>query len=188
MTETFPVVINTMKKEKIMKALVTYFTQTGNTKKIAEAVFSAIDCDKTILPMKEVTSIDGYDVIFIGFPVWNFGPAEPAKKFLFELCKGKNTALLVTHAMPCNSEDAGITKQLGAIMRKCTDAAAGTGLLGVFDCQGELSRPVADFLLKSDNEQLKNFGAMRNETAGHPDDKDINLAVDFTKEIMKKIS
>jgi len=169
-----------------MKVLIAYLSQTGNTKKIAEAVFNEIDCEKNLMTMKDVTSTDGYDIIFAGFPVWSFGPAEPARKFLQEFCKGRKTALLVTHAMPSHPEDERMAQQLGEILQKCEKAAEGTRLIGVFDCQGELSRPVAEFLLKSDNEELRRFGQGRNETVGHPDDADIRNAVIFAREVMEK--
>ncbi len=36
------------------KTLVTYYSRTGNTKMVAEAIFGALDGDKTILPIAEV--------------------------------------------------------------------------------------------------------------------------------------
>nr|MQY61352.1 flavodoxin [bacterium] len=44
------------------KILVTYLSQTGNTKKIAEAIFEDLEGDKTIKPMDEVQKIEGYSL------------------------------------------------------------------------------------------------------------------------------
>ncbi|HOD70354.1 MAG TPA: flavodoxin family protein, partial [Deltaproteobacteria bacterium] len=53
-----------------MKILVAYYTKTGNTKKVAEAIYEALDKnDKTLKPMKEIEDVQGYDLIFCGFPV-----------------------------------------------------------------------------------------------------------------------
>ncbi len=169
-----------------MKALVTYFTQTGNTKKIADAIFHELKCDKNILPMTDVVSTEGYDIIFAGFPVWNFGPAEPAKKFIAERCSGKKTALFITHAMSPKTDDEDINKRLSSILEKCREAAADTELTGIFNCQGELSSPIADFLMKSDNEDLKRFGAMRDLTIGYPKAEDISDAAAFAKGVLDK--
>jgi len=52
-----------------MKALVTYYTDTGNTEKLARAIYEAIHLEKEIKPVADVQSSDGYDIIFCGFPV-----------------------------------------------------------------------------------------------------------------------
>ena len=50
-----------------MKALVTYYSETGNTEKLAKAIFDAIDQPgKEIKPISEVSAVDNYDVIFCG--------------------------------------------------------------------------------------------------------------------------
>ena len=51
-----------------MKALVTYYSQTGNTEKLARAIYDAIHFEKELLPIKEVKSSKGYDIIFVGIP------------------------------------------------------------------------------------------------------------------------
>ena len=52
-----------------MKALVTYYSQTGNTEKLARAIYKAIHVEKKLLPIEELKSVEGYDIIFVGFPV-----------------------------------------------------------------------------------------------------------------------
>lgn len=169
-----------------MKALVTYMSQTGNTKKIAEAIYNEIECEKEIIPIQDVASTDGYDLLFVGFPVINFDAAEPAKKFLFDSCKGRKTALFITHALPANSKDADINKTLQGILEKCKEAATGSKMLGFFNCCGELAQPIANFLLQSPNKELQKFGAMRNETIGYPSYADISNAEKFAKDIIRK--
>ena len=65
-----------------MKVLVTYFSQTGNTKKIAEAIFDEIQTEKEIKPLKDVENLESYDFAFIGFPVHGFGPTKKAADFI----------------------------------------------------------------------------------------------------------
>ena len=50
-----------------MKTLVTYSTLTGNTKKVAEAVFEAVNGEKKLLPVKEVKNHEDYDKIIVGY-------------------------------------------------------------------------------------------------------------------------
>ncbi|TES86447.1 MAG: hypothetical protein E3J89_02635, partial [Candidatus Aminicenantes bacterium] len=79
------------------KILVTYLSQTGNTKKIAEAIFEGLEGDKTIKPMDEVQEIEDYSLIFIGFPVHSHSVPYKIESFLQKIPQGKKIALFSTH-------------------------------------------------------------------------------------------
>jgi len=164
-----------------MKILVAYFSQTGATKKVAEAIYDVITGDKEIRELSDVENLEGYDLAFIGFPIQAFGPAKPGKDFLEEHAAGKRVALFITHASPEDQE--GVKEWLA----RCEEAAAGTDLLGIFDCMGELSQQIADFLLKHDDPMMRSFGERRPETLGQPDGARLQRARDFAREIMDKV-
>jgi flavodoxin len=65
-----------------MKVLVAYMSKTGNTRKVAEAIYEEIERDKEIKRVKEVKDLEGYDLAFLGFPVYNHGPDKKARRFL----------------------------------------------------------------------------------------------------------
>lgn len=115
-----------------MKVLVAYMSQTGNTKKIAEAIFEEIQAEKDIKELKDVASLEGYGFIFVGFPIHYGGPAKRAKDFLEKRVQGKKIALFVTHA---TRED---SKGLQKWLAKCKKAATGADLVGFFNCQGNI--------------------------------------------------
>ena len=48
-----------------MKVLVAYKSVTGNTKKVAEAIFNEIEGEKEIKNLKEIKGIEGYDLAFL---------------------------------------------------------------------------------------------------------------------------
>ncbi|MCJ7807472.1 MAG: flavodoxin family protein, partial [Dehalococcoidia bacterium] len=73
-----------------MKVIVAYMSQTGNTRKVAEAIFEEIQTEKEIKALDELGSLQGYDLSFIGFPIQIYGPAQPAKAFLEEHAAGKD--------------------------------------------------------------------------------------------------
>jgi flavodoxin len=79
--------------------LVTYFTQTGNTKKVAEAVYNNIEGDKQIMPISEVQKEDikDYDLIFIGFPVHSHGVPFAMESFIKKIPRDKKIAFFSTH-------------------------------------------------------------------------------------------
>jgi flavodoxin len=164
-----------------MKVLVAYFSQTGNTKKVAEAIYGGIKQDKEIKKLQDVESLDGYGFSFIGFPLQAFGPAKDAKEFLKAKTAGKKVALFITHAVPEGAP------QLKDWLAKCEKAASGAEIAGIFDCQGELSQAVADMLLKSDDPNMQAFGKMRDSTKGQPDAPRIEKAKAFAREISAKI-
>ncbi len=165
-----------------MKTLVAYFSQTGKTKKVAEAIYESIEGDKELKELGEVESLDGYDLSFIGFPIIAFGPAKEGKEFLEEKAAGRKVALFITHAAPEDQEG------IEAWLDKCRDAASSAELVGFFHCQGELSEAIANALLKSDNPMMRSFGERRPETLGQPDESRLQRARDFAREVMAKIS
>ena len=50
-----------------MKTLVVYSSQSGNTRKLADAVFEAIDAEKEIYPVDEAPDPSGYNPVAVGF-------------------------------------------------------------------------------------------------------------------------
>jgi len=165
-----------------MKVLVTYYSQTGNTKKVAEAIFDGIEAEKEIRPMSEVQSLDGYDLAFVGFPMHGGQPAGEAKPFLEQHAKGRRLALFMTHSAP---EDwPGIEEAKEA----CRAAAAGADVVGMFDCQGELSEAIAGFMAKSGDPELVEAAERRAETAGQPDAERLERARAFAMRTMAEHS
>ena len=79
------------------KILVTYLSQTGNTKKIAEVIFEGLEGDKTIKPMDEVQEIEDYGLIFIGFPVHSHSVPYKIESFLQKIPQAEKIALFSTH-------------------------------------------------------------------------------------------
>ena len=50
-----------------MKSLVVYSSKTGNTKKVAEAIYDALPEPKSIHPVEDTPSVDGVDFLVLGF-------------------------------------------------------------------------------------------------------------------------
>jgi flavodoxin len=167
-----------------MKYLVTYWSQTGNTKKVAEAIFDVLPGEKLLKPFDEVDRLDGFDLIFIGFPIMQFGPPPAAKKFLSTQTKGKNIALFVTHAMLSQSDDPRQQAILHKELDKCCEICAGSSMIGTFHCQGELSEKIADELMASNITMLMEFAAMRPLTIGHPNESELAHAQKFARAVI----
>lgn len=146
-----------------MKVLVTYFSQTGNTKKVAEAIYGCISANKEIKPLAEVSTLRGFDLAFVGFPIHGGQAAGEAQQFLQKHSNGNSIALFITHASP---ED---YPALEECMKNCRETATGANVLGTFECQGELSEVIADFMAKSGDPELVEAARQRATTVGKPD-------------------
>ena len=168
-----------------MKVLVAYMSQTGNTKKVAEAILGEIQVEKDLREIKELDGLQGYDLYFVGCPIQFYGPAHPAKVFLEKHASGKDIALFVTHAAREDSE------HLPPWLDACRAVADGANLVGFFNCRGELDEKVADFMNfmnKSNDPNLSAWTGMRDETVGQPCATRLERARVFAREIMEKYS
>ena len=169
-----------MSLEKETRKLVAYQSRTGNTKKVAEAIFKALPEPKEIKPIKEVNSLEDYDLVFLGFPVHGEGPNPKAKAYLENNTKGKQIALFITHAAP---EDA---PEMPASIQKFKDAAIGADIVDVFDCQGQLSRIIKTVMSVMPNPQIREW-ARKDTSQGQPDASRLEKAAVFAKGVIAKI-
>ncbi len=164
-----------------MKVLVGYMSQTGNTKKVAEAIFDEIEAEKEIKKLKEIKDMEGYNLVFLGFPIHGFGPDKKAKKFLETQCKGKKIALFITHAA---SEDSELIPEW---LAKFKDAATGATIVDMFNCQGQLSKPIKLVMSIHPDSRLRSWAKMDN-SKGQPDAARLEKARVFARKVMKKFS
>jgi flavodoxin len=164
-----------------MKILVAYMTKTGNTKKIAEAIFQEIKDEKEIKNIDEVESLEGYDVAFLGFPIHQMGPDKKTAKLLAKHCvNGRKVVLFITHAGP---EGAPV---LQPMLEKFRQAARGAELIDMFDCQGELAKGIKRIMSILPNAQFRMWAKMDN-SQGQPDQTRIDKARAFSRDVMKKL-
>jgi len=167
-----------------MKVLVTYRSATGNTKKIAEAIFGEIDAEKEIKPFKDVESLDGYDFIFVGCPIEFFGAGKATKKWFDDHLKGKRIGLFCTHGAPEFAP--GVPQWTESLKVAATNA--GAKIVYFFNCQGELSRKVLEMMSADEDpyvRKLASFG--RDGTIGQPDETRVTKAREFARLTMKML-
>ena len=163
-----------------MKVLVAYMSSTGNTKKVAEAIYGEIPGDKEIKRIEDVQGIGSYDLSFLGFPTHQFGPDKKTIEFLEKNCTdGKRVALFVTHCAP---ED---TPEVTEWMAKFKKAAAGANLVGFFDCQGELAKSIEMVMKIAPKKEIR-FFAKNHNSKGQPDEARLMKARAFAREVINR--
>lgn len=163
-----------------MKVLVTYMSKTGNTKKVAEAIYEEIQEEKVMKSIDEVDSIEGYDITFLGFPIHQMGPDKKEEKLLEKHCiDGRNVVLFITHAAPEDAPD------LPPMLEKFRQAARGANIIDMFDCQGELDKMTRRIMSMLPDTRLRRW-AKEDNSKGQPNQARLNQARDFSKNVMRK--
>jgi len=85
-----------------MKACILYFSQTGNTRKFAEAISDSLKIPAVFdITATEPSVVNDYDVIILGTPVHGFNPAVEALAFVESLPdgNGKRAVLFCTYRL-----------------------------------------------------------------------------------------
>jgi flavodoxin len=163
-----------------MKTLITYFSQTGNTEKLARAMHDAIHGERAIMPLKEVQAVDEYDVIFCGFPVQSHCVPGPVAEFIKSIPSGKKLALFTTHGSLRGGQLA------VAAIEQAVSLALKTRVIGTFGCRGKVNDKVIDSLMK--NPEHKAWAMEAQSAASHPDEADIEDGREFARDMMAKAS
>lgn len=158
------------------KILVAYVSWTGNTKKVAGAIFEALKGNTTIKPLDEVQSLDEYGLIFIGFPVHSHGVPFKTEEFIKKIPAGKKVALFSTHGSLTGSR---LSREA---LEHATILASSSKIMGTFTCRGKVSLQAMEVLSKSP--EHKAWVEMAASAQTHPDESDLEDARDFAKWIM----
>jgi len=162
-----------------MKALVTYFSETGNTEKIARSIFEGIHLPaKEILPVNEVENVEDYDLIFCGFPVQASTVPNKVEPFLKSIPENKKIAFFATHGSLRGGQLA-ITAFYYALTLVLKDRVIGT-----FGCRGEVKSSLIDALMQKP--EHKAWAMEAQSAVTHPDEGDLEDARDFAEKMVAK--
>jgi flavodoxin len=84
-----------------MKPCVLYFSRTGNTRHMAEAIAEATKAPIFAMASSEPSVVEDFDMLIVGTPVEGFRPAREALVFVERLPKteGKKAILFCTHLL-----------------------------------------------------------------------------------------
>lgn len=180
-----------------MKILVAYFSETGNTKRIAEAIGEEATagghevCVKVVGKVGE-NQMDDYDILFVGSTCHSSDLAAPVKQFLSRIPDGAKFKLagFVTHSTVMPERDARQKELYERWAGKCPitfDTAAkekGVDFLGFFHCQGAPSPPIEEFIRQSvipNDEEWEEYIA---EARKHPTSEDVDDARVFARDVL----
>ena len=152
-----------------MKSIVIYYTWTGNTKQITEAIHSGMkeisdECDIARLEEVDIRELRNYELIGLGSFVQSYQEPAVVTDFINAMpdLKGKYAFTFCTHGVCAGGY---IAKVIAALRRK------GLTVTGWNDWYGSGFIP---------------FVPKPYYTDGHPDEVDLKEAKDFGREIMER--
>jgi flavodoxin len=158
------------------RTLVTYFSQTGNTRKVAEAIFGEISAEKVLKPMAEVGDLAPFRNLIVGFPVHGHSLPYPVEVFLERVPEGRNVALFSTHGAVSGSVLSREALEYASVL------LSKARVLATFSCRGRVAMQALDVLMKSPENEA--WAEMAPSAATHPDERDLDEARAFARRVM----
>jgi flavodoxin len=167
--------------EEMMKVLVTYFTKSGNTERLARAIYEGViekKASSDMLPLKEVQGLDEYDLIFCGFPVHSSSIPVPVENFIKNVPEDKKIAFFATHGS-LRGGPLAITAFHYAI-----SIARKLKVAGTFGCRGAVDPKIIDSLIQ--NPEHRWWAIEAQSAGGHPDAAELDDAKEFAASMLAK--
>jgi flavodoxin I len=172
-----------------MKILITYFSNTGNTEKVAKSMKEGLtDYDVELLPVKEAdpTTLSSYNIVFIGSGVYASRIDKSVLNLIKKAAPQIPTKLVYfsTHASLNMYQDA--FNKVNTLIQEYD-----CKVVGEFDCVGEnLGIPEETqlaMLEKLPDEQKEKAIKIREENRGRPNEMDLNNAKNFALSLVKNL-
>ena len=181
-----------------MKVLVTYYSETGNTEKIAKAIYEEVaknhDSSLKILKETKISDLDNYDLVFLGSATHSSDLAKPVLNFIKEITEKSKFKIagFVTHAVYLPSEDEEITASHNRWAGRCIQTfeslqeEKGIEFIKFFSCMGAPSPPIEEFIQTSVIPTEEQYNAYIEIVRKHPNEEDIENAKNFAQSVLKK--
>jgi len=181
-----------------MKILITYFSQTGNTEKIAKAIHevSSKNHESTLKGLKKVKigELEDYDLVFIGSPCHDSDLAKPTLRFLKKIPNSPKYVIagFFTHSTFLPEGEERIKMLSEKWSGKCVSTfeelkkKKNVNFKGYFRCQGIPSPPIEQFIHKTIIKDEEEWADFIEEVKKHPNENDIEDAKKFAQDILSE--
>lgn len=148
-----------------MKSLVVYSSQTGNTRRLAQAVFDVFPGEKELCSVDEAPDPSAYDWVAVGFWFKSGKPDPLAADYLAKIGK-QSLFLFATHGAATGS------KHAVQGMEFAKSLASESDVQGTYSCQGEVDPRIVE-KARSKKPEPPVWVADAPAAKGHPNDVDI---------------
>ena len=161
-----------------MKSLIVFSSKSGNTRKLAQAVYAALSSEKAIYPVEEAPEPYGSDLVAVGF--WlQAGQPDPETQAYLKKIGQQKVFLFATHGA---AVDSGHARQAMAAARELLPEA---DIIGEFNCQGEVNPRVLEKVAAKQPPPVWLADAPQAE--GHPDRNDLERLRTVLEECLKRV-
>jgi flavodoxin len=187
-------------KGDLMKTLVAYFSLSGNTQQVARAISEVVLSKGFEVSEKDISEITpngmkDFDLVFLGSACHDADLAEPVKLLLDKIDYSPTFKMagFVTHAttMPDESErnQELYSKWAGRCIETFENFSSQKGFdfLGYFHCQGVPNPLIAEFIHQEIISDESEWDEYFTEVRQHPNNKDLEKAKAFAREIILKV-
>jgi len=182
-----------------MKILVAFYSETGNTEKIARAIYEEASKghEAHLKKITEVTaeSLNDYDLVFLGSACHSTDLAAPVKKILDDLPRSPKFKLagFFTHAT-LSPEDKfnRAREQFDRWASRCIvsfekiSKEKQIDFKGYYHCKGVPSPPIKEFIKNEILVSADEWEEYIKEIKKHPSPEDLQNAKKFVQEVLSK--
>lgn len=176
-----------------MRVLVAYYSETGNTEKIARAIYEEAsgEHEAHLKKIEEVTAdaLNNYDLVFLGSACHSTDLAAPVKRILDALPKSPKLKLagFFTHATTCAGELFNRWASKCIVSFETVSKENQFDFKGYYNCQGAPSPPIQEFIKRMIITSANEWKEYIEEVGNHPSLEDVQKAKEFTREILSKL-
>jgi flavodoxin len=163
-----------------MRYAVLYDSETGNTRKLAEHIFQAIDsASKTLVDLRIDTQMPQADLYFVGFPIHKKNCGMRIVDCLEQIETGKVVLFGTCGMKPTEKYKQKLEESLGIWLSDDVE------YLGLFLCQGRTTEAQKNYFCDSNPEYREKIKEMMNEGDRHPNENDFADAARYVKSILQ---
>lgn len=162
-----------------MRALVAYYSETGNTAKVAQALFDGLTArEKELKEISDISSVEGFDLIYCGFPVMEHSVPIKMQGFLKKIPADAKIALFSTHGSFTDGLKSTTAFEYAAVL------APAAKILGTIGFRGKVKQAILDALEKKP--EHKSWVEEAFSASSHPNESDLQDAANFGNVILRK--
>ena len=181
------------------KVLIAFFSQTGNTEKVARAIYDEVlsnghDAQLRDIEVITAADLDEYDLMFLGSACHSANLATPVLEILGDIPPGSwlKVAGFATHSSPRSGgserDQEFYERWASGCLKSFEVAARETRLefLGYFGCQGAPSPPIEEFIHNTIIPDEDEWQTYVSSVRKHPDTTDLEEAREFALNVLVK--
>jgi flavodoxin len=171
-----------------MRVLVAYYSETGNTEKLARAICeeASKDHEASLKSVGEITvdNLNDYDVVFLGSACHSTDLATPVKRLLDAIPPSPKFKLagFFTHATSTARFHRWASKCISSFQNTSREKQVDFG--GYYNCQGVPSPPIQEFIKREAIASADKYEEYLEEVRKHPSPEDLQKAKEFAREVL----